>query len=416
MDQKQDKHIAVVGAGIVGICCALYLQREGFQVTLIDRDGPGEGTSFGNAGVFSSGAVHPVGMPGLWRKIPKMLLDPLAPLTIRLSYAHRIAPWLLRLLRASTPERVEEISKGISALSLPGLDYFEPLLKAAGAEHLVRRNGCLNVFETEAGFAAARADNIYRERRGTKFDMLGPEELRQMAPGLRSGFAGAIFHPLSGSAVSPIQISQSLARHFEAQGGAIRQATVTDLQRDNGEVSAVICAEGQVHCDGVVIAAGAYSKAFAAMLGDRIPLDTERGYHMVFPNAEVDLPICLLVSERGCGVTVMAEGLRLAGTVEFAGLDAAPDYRRADVLKRHAAELFPDADLSGGEPWMGRRPSLPDSLPVISRSGGSRNTFYAFGHGHLGLTQAAVTGSMIADMVSSRTPKIDPTPYRHDRF
>ncbi len=416
MNETAAENFTVLGAGIVGIACALYLQREGYAVTLVDRGAPGAGASYGNAGIFSTGSVHPVGMPGIWRKGLKMLADPLGPATIRPGYMLRIAPWLLRLMANSGPDKVEALSVSIAALSAPALDHLEPLLRDAGAADLVDRNGCLTLFESEAAFADGRRDNAYRERRGTEYEILGAEEIRQMSPALEKGFAGAIYLPNAGHTINPMRLSETLARRFEQLGGEILQREVRDIRTGETGPEALLTDAGDWPVDRLVIAAGAYSRRFAARLGSRVPLDTERGYHVNLPNAELDLNKCLLIPGRGIAVTPMENGLRIAGTVEFAGLEAAANYARAEVLLRHARELFPGIDISGADRWMGRRPSIPDSLPVISPSPKYPSAYFAFGHGHLGLTQAAITGRLIADLARGREPVIDLAPYRVDRF
>jgi D-amino-acid dehydrogenase len=410
------KNITIVGAGIVGICCALQLQRDGYKVTLIDRDGPGEGTSSGNAGIFSCGSVHPEGMPGIWRKGLKMLTDPLGPATIRASYAPKIFPFLLRMLKESSPTRADEISQSIAALSQPALEHFKPLLADAQARELVKENGCLTLYESAEAFAAGRRDNAYRDRRNTPYETLGPDEIRQMAPVLGNRFAGAIYLPTAGHTVNPLKLSQSLFALFRANGGTFVRADVMDATIGNRGAESLRTADGMIEVSNLLIAAGAFSKKLTGKLANYVPLDTERGYHAVLPNANLDLKQCLLIPGRGIAVTQMDMGLRIAGTVEFAGLEAAPNYKRADVLVDHANSLFPDLNYKDAEKWMGYRPAIPDSLPVISKSPRHPNVFFAFGHGHLGLTQAAITGRLIADLVGDKTPTIDITPFRVDRF
>jgi D-amino-acid dehydrogenase len=410
------KDVTIVGAGIVGICCALQLQRDGHKVTLVDRDGPGEGTSSGNAGIFSCGSVHPEGMPGIWRKGLKMLADPLGPATIRPSYAPKILPFLLRMLKESSPARADEISQSIAALSQPALEHFKPLLVDADARELVKENGCLTLYETAEAFAAGQRDNAYRDRRNTPYEILGPDEIRQMAPILGNRFAGGIYLPTAGHTVNPLRLSQNLFTLYQKNGGAFVRADVLDVTIGNGGAESLRTADGDIEVKNLLIATGAFSKKLTGKLANFVPLDTERGYHAVLPNADLDLKQCLLIPGRGIAVTPMEMGLRIAGTVEFAGLKAAPNYKRADVLIDHANNLFPDLDDNNAEKWMGYRPAIPDSLPVISKAPKHRNVFFAFGHGHLGLTHAAITGRLIADLVGDKTPTIDVAPYRVDRF
>ncbi|MBM3489965.1 MAG: FAD-binding oxidoreductase [Alphaproteobacteria bacterium] len=412
----EGKPVAVIGAGLVGLCCALQLQREGLSVALIDPGGPGEGASFGNAGIFAVGSVIPLGMPGLWRKVPGMLVDPLAPLAVRPSYAPRIAPWLFKLMVASSRPRVEAISRALAGLCTPAIEHYLPLLKEAGAEALMRRDGVLYIYETEQDFADAAYEIELRRRAGIKFDVLGGDEIKQMQPALGPRFARALYMQDAAHAMHPLGISQALADLFRRKGGEILRARATGFELGPQDVRAVLTEGGRQSCSGVVISAGARSLPLVRQLGHDCPLDTERGYHVMFPNAGLEVRRAMLWSKRGFGITPMQHGLRLAGTVEFGGLDLPPNWNRAEVLRRHARRLFPDLKEEGMERWMGFRPSMPDSLPVIGRSPRFHNAYFAFGHGHLGLTLAAATGRLVADLACGRTPSVDAAPFGIERF
>jgi D-amino-acid dehydrogenase len=412
----QARDVTVVGAGIVGLCCALYLQRDGHRVTLIDRDGPGEGTSSGNAGILATSSVIPNATPGTWRKVPKWLTDPLGPLAVRPSYLPRALPWLLRYLAASRPARYEQISRDLAPLSLSALEHYEPLLSAAGATDLIRRQGTIYLFEKQVTMDGAAAEIALRRALGVRLDRLGPDEVRQFVPGLGVPVAGALHAPDTAHTLSPLALSQRFAAHFQAEGGVIKRAEVRGFERGPAGPSAILTSDGRLPADVVVIAAGAFSRRLTAQLGWNPPLDTERGYHVMLPHADIGLRAAMLVQGRGFAVTPMADGLRLAGTVEIGGLDAPPNYARADVLMQHAKALFPDIDMRDPAKWMGHRPSLPDSLPVLGRAPDQANLYFAFGHAHLGLTQGAVSGRVVADLVAGRQPAVDPRPYRIDRF
>lgn len=408
--------ISVIGAGLVGLSSALYLQREGLAVRLIDPGGPGEGASFGNAGIFAVGSVIPLGMPGLWRKVPGMLFDPLAPLSVRPSYAPRIAPWIAKLVAASSRPRVEAISQALASLCTISVDHYLPLLKEAGAEALMRRDGVLYIYETEQDFAAAAFEVELRRRAGIKFDILGADEIKQMQPAMGPRFARALYIHDAARAMHPLGISQALAELFLRNGGEIVRERATGFELGPHEVRAVLTEGGRHPSSGVVISAGAFSRALVRQLGNDCPLDTERGYHVMFPHSGIDARLAMLWSKRGFGITPMEHGLRVAGTVEFGGLDLPPNWNRAEVLRRHARRLFPDLKEDGMERWMGFRPSMPDSLPVIGRSPTYRNAYFAFGHGHLGLTLGAVTGRLVADLVAGKSPTVDPRPFAIERF
>jgi len=416
MSNGNAKATYVIGAGIVGICTALYLQREDRLVTLVDRNQPGEGASYGNAGIFATGSVVPVGTPGILAKVPRMLMDPLAPLTVRWSYLPQLAPWLIRLIRASAPERVERISEALASIATPALSHYEPLLKDAGAGALVGRLGSLYVFTSEEELREAEPDIALRRRRGIGLEILSGLELRQMQPALRDDVAGAIFIPSAAHCLDPLGLSQALVRHFIERGGRFVHERVLGFRLGANGPSHVVTDAARHAVDEVVITAGAFSRTFVQELGSDVPLDTERGYHVQLPNPGVEVRVPMLVPAKGFAITPMAGGLRCAGTVELGGLKAPPNYARADAILSHAKALLPGLRDTGVERWMGHRPSMPDSLPVISASPRFRNVFFGFGHGHLGLTLGAVTGRLLADLVTGKPPAIDVSPFRVDRF
>lgn len=417
MNQTSDAPIGVIGAGVVGLCCARALQQRGHRVVVIDPEEPGTGTSYGNAGLISSGSVVPEGKPGLWRKVPGMLADPLGPLAIRWSYLPQIAPFLWRMMQASTPERYEAIAAALANIVKPSLSAHRDLIADTGlADDLIRRNGTLYLFETEAAKRAAAEDIALRRRHGIAMEELSAEEVRQLVPALSPHIAGGAMAPDSAHTVNPLRLSQTLAEAIRQHGGSFQQAHVREVVIEDRRPVALQTDGERIAVSGVVVAAGAYSAELCRRLGSRVPLDTERGYHVMLPDPGLEVRVPMLIGALGMAVTPMEQGLRLAGTVEFAGLHAAPNYRRADVLLEHGKRLFPGLSDSGRERWMGRRPSIPDSLPVISASPHLDNVYFAFGHGHLGLTLAAVTGGMIADMATGVPTAIDPAPYRIDRF
>jgi len=404
----------VVGAGIVGICSALQLQREGHEVIVIDRNGPGEATSRGNAGIFAIGHVVPIGTPAILKRVPAMLLDSTSPLTIRPSYIAGIAPWLIRLLAASTPRRVEAISHALAAILAPALESYRPLIKSAGATDLVQRRGWLILFESEASRRAAEPDVVLRRSRGIRVDELDQGTIRQLVPGLRPGPVWGVMLPDCEHTLDPYRLTVALAEDFVAQGGVIQRGDLrTDIAPDGK--AQVMDDAGPLAFHALVIAAGSWSRKLMRGLGDDAPLDTERGYHVMMENS-IDLRLPLLFADHKFSVTPMADGIRLGGTVEFAGLEAPPNPKRWDIMAQRSRAVLPGLKPEMRSTWMGFRPSMPDSLPVIGPSPRHPNVYYAFGHGHLGLTLAAVTGRMIADMVANRAPLVEPTPYRITRF
>jgi D-amino-acid dehydrogenase len=408
--------VTVIGAGIVGICCASYLQRAGFQVTVVDERPPGEGCSFGNAGIISPRSCVPIAEPGMLWKVPKYLSDREGPLALRLRYFPAALPWLVRFLLAGRRRRIGAISRAMAALHATCVDDYLPLVKDAGAPDLIRQTGSLYVSRHDGGATGDTLANALREAAGIPSEPIGADEIRQLVPGIAPEFKSGLFFPATYQSINSFRLVQVLAEHLVRRGGAILRRKVTGF---------ALGMEGprQLHTDGgdlpverLVIAAGAWSHRLAAQLGTTVPLEAERGYHVMLPNPGIVPRLPVYNHDHGFYATPMENGLRFAGTAEFAGLDAPPDYRRAKILLRHAKAMFPGLDASGASEWMGRRPSLPDNLPVIDRSPRFPAVHYAFGHSHFGLMGAAVTGRLIAELVSGAPSSIDLAPYRVTRF
>lgn len=406
----------VIGAGIVGLCTGAYLQRDGWQVTLLDPDGPGESCSFGNACMRSDGAGLPVAMPGIFWKVPKMLMDPDGPLAVRWSYLPRLAPWLIRFVASSRRDRVEKMVAEFATLMARARPSYETLIEAADAGGLIRDSGSIEVFESKEAFDSARWGLELRQRNGAPLEPIGPEQIRQIEPALAPIFAGGIHRTDADRVTNPLRLSQAIADLIRREGGEIQRAAARAIRRAQGGGGTVVTEAGEVAADLIVVAAGAWSKKLAADAGARVPLDTERGYHVLLPNPGVDVRIPVKSNEGGFYLTPMELGLRIAGTDELAGVDAPPNYRRIDPMLRRAKRMVPDLNAEGGVPWMGRRPSLPDSKPVISPVRGAPGIYLAFGHGHYGLTLAAVTGKAIADMAANRPTEMDMAPFSAERF
>jgi D-amino-acid dehydrogenase len=414
-------NIAVIGAGIVGVSTALHLQRDGRTVTLIDERNPGEGTSKGNAAVVAVDSVSPVATPGILWDVPKYLMNPLGPLAIRWSYLPKIAPWLLRFIAASAPARVEDISIALASILSRATDVHRDLSRAIGEASMLRETGWLGVFESDAKFAGYQWDLDLQKRRGVPYQVLKQEEIRQFEPSLEPIFRHAVYYPENSYVADNFRLVRELAALFAKNGGSIVKARVTGFgfgasgQNGSGPNS-VTTVEKSIPCDGVVVAAGAWSKKLTAMLGHNVPLDTERGYHVTLPNAQRMPRMPLYSGDHSFAVTPLEIGLRFAGTVELGGLDAPPNYQRAEILMKHGRRMFGKIDETGRSDWMGFRPSMPDSLPVISQGRRFANTWFAYGHGHVGLTLGPITGKLIADMVAGRDPGVDMSPFRIDRF
>ena len=408
--------IVVIGAGIVGTCCASWLQRDGHAVTLLEAEDPKFGASWGNAGALSPGSCVPLSMPGGLRKVPKWLLDSDGPLVVRPGYALRAAPWLIRFIAAGRASVVPRIADALRALHGSVYECYRPLLEAANAASLIRESGSLVVYRDVNGFERGAAEWQMRRDRGAVFEVIEGAGIRELVPALSPAFQRAVLQPEHGYVVDPARLVRRLAEHFLEEGGAkVRDRAVTLVPFADG-VRIDLASGSALTAARVVIAAGAWSKALLTGLGTRIPLETQRGYHMHLGSPGITLPMPVSFSEDKFYATPMDSGIRLAGTVEFAGLDAPPNFERARHLAELAQRWLPDLRVDDASEWMGHRPCLPDSLPVIGAVAADARVLLAFGHGHNGMTGAPVTGRMIADMVAGRPTHIDPTPFRPDRF
>ena len=410
-------HIAVIGTGIVGTCTGAWLQRDGHDVTFFDPQGPGEGCSFGNAGSMSPSACLPVGMPGMWKRVPRWLLDPLGPLTVQWRYAPLVVPWLLGMLRHSSRQEVTRIATALRTLLAPIFECYGPLLSQAGAENLLQRSGCLYVYSSRETAAQWSWGMNLRRSLGVQLQEVNQDELESLEPDLKGRFRFGIQAPENGSTVDPEALVKAIHAHCMRLGASSVRKAVVGFVRNGREVTALRLADGSTtSVDGVVVAAGAWSGPLAAALGSRVPLESQRGYHVTVRSSNLRLRHTVMAVEHNLMVNPMAMGLRLAGTVEFAGLAAPPRYERAQALLRLGRQLFPHLDTSDTTQWMGHRPCMPDSLPVVGRAGRADNAWLAFGHGHMGMCMGASTGREVAHLVAGRRPQIDLTPFRPDRF
>lgn len=410
-------HIAVIGTGIVGTCTAAWLQRDGHRITFVDPLDAGEACSFGNAGSMSPSACLPVGMPGVWKKAPAWVLDPLGPLTVRGSYLPAVLPWLLRFVRHSKPAEVVRIATALRGLLAPIFESYQPLLDHAGAQALVRRTGCLYVYSSREVAAQWKWGMDLRRSLGVALRDVDRDELESLEPDLKGAFRFGILAPENGSTVDPSALVKALHARCLADGAGHLKRRVTGFELRDGLVQALrLDGAEPLAVDGVVVAAGAWSARLAAQLGARVPLETQRGYHVTVKSSNLSLRHTVMAVEHNLMVNPMAMGLRLAGSVELAGLRAPPNYARADVLLRKGRELFPHLDASETTRWMGHRPCLPDSLPVIGRAPRAENAWLGFGHGHVGMCGGATTGREIAHLVAGRAPQVDLAPFSPLRF
>lgn len=409
------KSVAVVGAGIVGTSIASRLVRSGSSVVLIDRGEPGRQASYGNAGHIATEQVTPLASPDTLRNAAAYLLRANSPLSIRGRYLLRALPWLMRFAYASRPAAFARGTEALASLNRLALDSLRRVLREASLESELHARGHLVLTESEEAARALRNDASFLAEHGVPGTWRSAAEVRQMVPGIAPSVTGAQHFSGSAHVSDPLRLCRGLTESFAAAGGELRRDEVRGIAAEPGGF-ALSCESGTMHCEKVVIAAGAWSRPLARQLGDRIPLDTERGYHLQAPGyrAAFDLPVASF--DRWTIMTPLAGGLRITGFVELGGLELPPNQRLLEKLQAHLQALLPGERFPPFERWMGFRPSLPDHLPVIGPSRRHPGATYAFGHQHLGLTLAGVTAEMVEALLHGQTPPVDLHPFRCDRF
>ena len=407
--------IIVIGAGVVGLSVALHLQRAGRQVTVLDPLGPAGGASFGNAGMLSPDTATPIAMPGMLRQVPGWLRDPLGPLAVRPSYFPRALPWLLRWVEAGRLKRVLAISDAMRALHHETLDCWRDMLGETLYRDLIRPSGQVHVWEGDDASPTEQIEQQIRERHGIAAQALNADELRQMFPGIARDITRGLFVPGNGFTVSPQRLVHSVAELFRSAGGDIVTERVMKLIPREGGYRAMTNLANR-DADLVVVAAGAWSARLLAPLGISVPLETERGYHAMLFSPTVQPPMPISSKKHAFFMTPMEDGLRIAGTVELAGLEAPPDERRAKILVERARRLFPTLEAGETRYWMGFRPSTPDSMPILGPVPGHASLYCAFGHGHYGMSGGPPSGRLLTRMILGEAPGIDPAPYSMRRF
>lgn len=410
-----DDPIVVVGAGIVGVSTALWLQRAGARVVLLDRGAPGQGASFGNAGLLAGWAVAPVTGPSLWREAPGMLLDRNGPLFLRWRHLPGMLPWLARFLARATDRAARETVAAMAPLLTDTVEQHKALVRGTPMEAWVH--------ESRFGFA-------YRDRRAFAADRYSWEmkALAGIVPQVLTGAAVRAVEPMLGEAVQCLAVIEGqghvsdpggyvagLARVFQAEGGQIVQAEVRDFAMQDGRVVRVLTDGAEIACDRVVLTAGIWSKDLLARLGLRVPMEAERGYHILFKDPSQVPRMPMMVVDGKFGVNAMDMGLRCAGTVELGGHVAGPSKAPLAMIEHHVRRVFPTLEWSGVETWMGFRPTPADSTPLIGEIG-ETGIFAGFGHQHVGLTSGAKTGRLLAQMMTGAPPNIDMAPYAPARY
>ncbi|MCA0870699.1 FAD-dependent oxidoreductase [Seohaeicola saemankumensis] len=410
------KTVAVIGAGIVGVSTAIWLQRDGHDVILIDRAGPAEGTSFGNGGVLASCAVVPVPVPGLLAKAPRMLLDSNQPLFLKWRYVPRLLPWLTRYMGHANAADAARAAAALTAVIGDSLADHQALSRGTPAERWVVPSDYMFVYENRTHFLADGFGWALRRDLGFEWTELEGNAFRAYDPVFDPRLGYGVKLANHGRISDPGQYVKDLAQHVQQQGGRLVIGDVSDIAYENGKVSGVRVSGQTISCDAAVIATGVWSGPLSRKLGLAVPLESERGYHIEFWNPSVVPRSPIMVASGKFVATPMEGRLRLAGVVEFGGLDAGPSRAPFELLKRQGLAAFPGLEYSEMTEWMGHRPAPADSIPVIGEVPGIAGVFTGFGHHHVGLTGGPKTGRLIAQMIGGHRPNIDMTPYAPARF
>jgi len=422
---QHDADVLVIGAGLVGAACALRLARAGRQVCLVDGQAPGQGASFGNAGHIATEQRVPLANAQVLRASVSWLGDADGPLRLRAAYLLPLLPWLARFVWAARPSALARGIAALTALQHTAMDDLAELMALAGIGSLLHRNGYLRVWQSARGEYDALAQMREMAAHGVRAEPVGAEQLRAELPGLTSALRGGVCYPDTGHVADPFAVCSGLVAALRQAGGRVLQAQVGHIAQSSGGPVVIGLPDGaQLSCRQVLLCAGAWSAPLAACLGYRVPLETERGYHITVPWpqdeptaapwASMHRPVASI--EHSVIMTPMAVGLRMTGTVEFGGLQLPPDPRRHALLHRSMQALLPGIDTSKASSWMGFRPSLPDHLPVLGAAPHHPGVFFAFGHQHLGLTLCGTTGRIMAQLMQGETPTMDLAPYRVDRW
>jgi D-amino-acid dehydrogenase len=410
--------VLVIGAGMVGLAIAWQLRREGAEVAVVDPEPPGEGgASFGNAGAISASSVAPLAMPGLLKQVPRMLTDPSAPLHVPAGYWLKAAPWLLRFVASARPAAVARAASALDSLLHLATEQHLELSREIGTPDLIRPNGHLYLYRSTEKLAKDQAGWDLRRAHGARVEVLDRAGIEALEPEVAETYRIGVFLPDHAWCASPHRYAQAVAEALRAAGGEVRRDRIRAITTAEGRATG---AQGEARhhaADEVVVAAGAWSARLLAPLGYRVPLETQRGYHVNLPDAGLGISRPVVPADRKVFITPMEGALRVAGTVEFGGLDRAPNEARARLLYDDLAAVFPQARFTRQEGfWMGHRPCLPDSVPVIGPTQRLKGLWLAFGHGHLGLTGAAPTARMLAPAILGRPANTDFTPYAAERF
>ena len=406
----------VLGAGIVGVSVALHLAKRGLAVALLDRGDPGQGTSYGNAGIIEGNTLFPAKFPAGFGRLLRIALKRAPEADYHVTFLARVAPWLLAFRRNSTPERLVETMEAMRPLFSRSVGEHAALMAESDAERYLRRNGWLKLYRSDAGLAGTARERAIAAELGIPLRVLDREEARALEPSLAPVFRHAVFWEQAASVSNPLAVTRAYAARFKALGGVILKGDAMRLHQSAGRWR-VETAEGPVDAEAAVVALGPWAPDLLQPLGIRLPLGIKRGYHRHFrPRGNAGLARPVLDAETGYCLAPMEQGIRLTTGAEFAARDAVPTPVQFTRVMPAATGLFPLGDPVEERPWMGARPCFADSRPVIGRAPGQGGLWLAYGHGHSGLTLGPVTGRLIAEMMTGETPFCDPAPYRAERF
>jgi D-amino-acid dehydrogenase len=409
--------VLVVGAGVVGLACAWSALKEGLTVTIVDRDFDGDRTSHGNAGGIAVTESTPISVPGFFFKATKWLFDPLGPLALDWKHVPSALPWFMEFQRASSPARFKQISLALAALNNRVYDDLIPLFEDVGAMSTFYRRGALTLYETDEAFKADTEEWNFKRDLGVRWRALNQQEVQAFEPALAPVFKHGVFLEDWSHIGNPKQLVSQIRVRVKALGARFVEGVVTKLDVTKPDAPcAVLRAGASIAARQIVVATGAWSAPLAESVGDRVLLDSERGYNTTLPQPGIALSREVIFAERKFVATPLDIGIRIGGAAEFAGLKAEPNYKRSEALLKLGKRFLPGIQDQGAVQWMGHRPATPDSLPVIGRSPSASSVIYAFGHGHLGLTQAATTGALVADLLVNRTPRTPLAEYSIERF
>ncbi|MDB5958206.1 FAD-dependent oxidoreductase [Ramlibacter sp.] len=409
MAAPSNARVAVVGAGIVGTSIALALRKRGAQVTLVDRDEPGRGCSFGNSGAISPGSVAPLALPGVLASVPGMLLDDESPLYLPLRYLPRALPWLARFVASARPRTVQASARKLATIHAGAIAAHEAMTRELGVPELFLQRGHLHLYPDAQALAKDATGWRMREAYGFRSERLDRAGILALEPNVGERYQLGMYLADHATILNPFRYVQAMARAFTAAGGRIERASVSRLLQAGAQWSLQGSGGSGPGYDHVVVAAGAWSKELLAPLGIQLALESQRGYHLQFEGGRDAVSRTVVLADRKVFVTPMEGGLRVGGTVEIGGLAAPPDPRRAAVLGRIARETFRGLATLPTRSWMGHRPCMPDSVPVVGAAPGRANLWIATGHGHLGLTDSLNTAQWIAAALFGEPPARDAT-------